>query len=479
MRNHLATSTEKKEKSASVNALVTTEAIVKDPVGAKGYQQFQALNLFLDTLVRKDPTIGLISGISNGWEISEDKKVYVFEIDQNSKFHDTAKVSAADVVTSFKRHLTKDSKSSVGSYLRNVVDTVKADKAGRVVFELYGPYPPFLELLSMAGFGIHKVEPDGNILGTGPYQFLGITGKTTCLRKFADYPFTHSNIERYCFTIERSAEATIAGLISKKFNLAMGSPLEVALSPKLAEDFIDFPTFSMATTNVIFNHTNKYFLDFENRNYITSILTSLKCNPKVLTKYDSPSETYFPHGIMPPSYYDRPVQKAANRRGGAKRRLRIVLPYGIFLQSSVAVITREFEDHGFDISVKNVKGKELLTPILDGDFDLLFLPYHGVISDPDGYLDILEQNSIISKAKLPTGDFLESLRLHRFNNDKKSRLEKYSELFINFEQKFHLVPFSQNGIPIIFSRSISIPDLNSSCRLSLRDINFKNESEPT
>jgi hypothetical protein len=58
----------------NIEVILTTEAVVRDPVLCKGYQQFQVINLFLDTLVRKDPAVGIVSGISDKWDVSENQQ---------------------------------------------------------------------------------------------------------------------------------------------------------------------------------------------------------------------------------------------------------------------------------------------------------------------------------------------------------------------------------------------------------------------
>lgn len=460
-------------KNKEINAILTTETVLQDPIVAKGYQQFQVINLFLDTLVRKDPNIGLVSGVAKRWSVSENQKTYTFFLSEKARFHNEDPVKADDILFSFKRHLAPESGSAVASYLHNILEDVNKVDDVTVRFKLKGPYPPFLELLSMSGFGIISQKSTGkSIIGSGPYVFEVNDPAKWCLKKSPNYPFSSSNIDRYCFQIERDAEKTVDKLNSRNVNLAMGSPLEVALSKGLKTDLVSNPTFSLVSTHIFINHTKPFFKKIENRKLIADIARFARDQKGILTKFDAPLDTYLPLGIMPESYY-LPV-KSPDRLPKIKKKeqISLVFPYGIFLEESVEKIVNTFKSAGFDVTYKNVKGKDLLQPIMDGNFDLVFIPYQGVISDPDGYLDMLNPNSVLKKAQIPSKDLLKNLESIRFMSGKSERLKKYQEEFKKWEASFSVIPFSQNSIPIVYNKEIQLPNLNYTFHLNLRELSI-------
>lgn len=462
----------------NIEVILTTEAVVRDPVLCKGYQQFQVINLFLDTLVRKDPAVGIVSGISDKWDVSENQLEYIFHLSKEAHFHNNDPIHAEDVLFSFNRHLENGSPSVIAGYLRNALEKMIVVDQNTIKFVLKGAYPPFLELLAMPGFGIinHK-SVTNNIIGSGPFEFYEKHNDKTCLRKIKNYKFQVTNIEKFCFHIERDIEKTIHQLNTNEIKLAMGSPLEVALSSKLKDDLVGSPTFSLVSTHIFLNHSNPYFQKKENRQYIRDIAYEVRDHKDTLTKFDNPLDTFLPKGIMPESYYKAPTKKLTQKANKdiKNNNLRIVFPYGIFLESTVLKIVDTFKKAGFKVSYINVKGKDLLAPILEGRFDLLFVPYQGVIADPDGYLDLLDPNSMFAKAKLPTKDLLHDLSLVRFMPNRSERLQKYENLFHTFEEDVHIIPFSQNSIPIVYNKNIKLPDLNFSFHLNLRELQLKNE----
>jgi hypothetical protein len=338
---------------------------------------------------------------------------------------------------------------------------------------LKGAYPPFLELLSMPGFGIiGRHSTPSNIIGSGPYTFTTESLSDPCLQKLPAYRFSSTNISRYCFIHENDAEKIIKGLISKSATLAIGAPLEVALSPQLNPALVSRPTFSLVTTNIIINNSNAFFKLKKNRMIIAEIARFARAKKDVLTRFDSASDNFLPRGIMPESYYKHLEPSGTLPVITTKEKLRILFPQGIFLKSSVEKIAATFSDAGFDVTYLDVKGNDLLNPLIKGEFDLAFIPYHGVISDADGYLDLLDPNSVLSKAELPTNNFLQELAIKRFTPSKEIRLEEYEKAFEKLESELYFVPFSQNSIPIVSAESVVLPDLNFSYHLNLRELSI-------
>jgi len=461
--------------SNEVNVIMTTESVMFDPTLCKGYQQFQIINLYLDTLVRKDPKFGIISGIASKWDISEDQREYVFTISPMARFHNGDQIKSLDIRFSFDRHLTANSPSVIGSFLNNVLSSIEIISDLQIKFKLKGSYPPFLELLSMPGYGIISSKSTPNeIIGSGPFLQSGIKDKQVCLKKNEKYPFETTNIKSFCIKIERDVESTLNSLNAGKTQIAMGSPLEVALSEKLKSELVSHPTFSLVSTHIYLNHNSSFLKKKSNRQLIKQIALNARNKTSILTKFDFPLDTFIPNGIMPESYYKNSNTISNSiKLDKQKQKLRIVFPYGIFLESSVKTVVSEFEKSGFEVSYLNVKGKDLLTPIQSGDFDLIFIPYQGVIPDPDGYLDLLNEDSLMKKASIPSSKLLKAIDSIRFTKNRSDRLSKYSKLLNDFEKEVHVIPFSQNSIPVVYNNKLMLPNLNYSFHLNLRELNLK------
>ncbi|MFN3454298.1 MAG: ABC transporter substrate-binding protein [Pseudobdellovibrio sp.] len=463
-----------KKNNFDVNIIMTTEAVLFDPIYCKGYQQFQIINLFLDTLVKKDPKFGIVSGIANKWNVNLSQTEYTFYIDPKATFHNGDKILSRDIKHSFERHLDLKSPSIIGTYLRNIVEKIEIVEEGKIKFFLKGAYPPFLDLLSMSGYGIISAKStELKIIGSGPFVKGEDKNKRTCLIKRKEYPFNSTNIESFCITLERDVDRTISLLNSQEIDIAMGSPLEVALSERLKTELVSYPTFSLVSTHIFLNHNSVFLKKKENRKLIRDIVLSSRDTDDILTKFDKPLDKFVPMGIMPKEYYSEDGKKMKITKSQKRNNLKIVFPYGIFLEATVKKIVQRFEEAGFKVQYLNVKGKDLLNPIVNGDFDLIFIPYQGVIADPDGYLDLLEADSLLKKASIPSKNLLKEISKERFNKNKDERLKQYAKSLNEFEKGLHIIPFSQNSIPIVYNKRFILPNLNYSYHLNLREIDIK------
>ncbi len=284
-----------------------------------------------------------------------------------------------------------------------------------------------------------------------------------------------NNFKRIEIKIERDVERTIDLLNSNICHLSMGSPIEVALSSNLKKNVISAPLFNLVVTHVFTNQNNKFLTNYENRKLIKSILDKTKKMKGVLSRFDSELDTFFPKGIMNENYYQNKLTTNKIKTKNDKKtntKLKIVFPYGIFSKIAENLIVSEFEKNGIIVNQKSVKGKDLLDPIIKGDYDLLFIPYQGMIADPDGFLNLVSPDSLFKSASIPIKDLFEKLSSARFEDNKKYRLDKYAKAIESFESSLYLMPYSQNSIPIVYNNCLKIPDMNFSFHLDLRGISF-------
>ncbi|HAG91469.1 MAG TPA: hypothetical protein DCL41_06340, partial [Bdellovibrionales bacterium] len=459
----------------NINIIVTTEDVVLIPTTAKSYQQFQILDLFLDTLVAKDPEFGYMSRLASNWVVSENGKEYAFTIDGNAAFHDGSAVRPIDVVNAVQSHLSADSRSILRPYLANVLKSVEVVDENRVKFTLLGPYPAFIDLLSMPGFGIYKIDRQNDeevVLGTGPFKYLGLSNEGWCLKRNLINSNYKGNIDQVCIRRVRDVEATIEELKSKKVDLSLGSPLEVARAMNAEEGFVKFPNQGLVVTHALLNLSKPNLKSVDTRNFIKRLFETLKSKDDFLTEYDTKLNTFFPRGIMPESYYEgRKVNKVASHNH--LKELSILFPKGIFLKKTKKMIVEELNKNGIEVHSKSLKGKEYLEEILESNFDILIAPYQGVFPDPDGFLEMLDPNSILKNMKIPVAKLFKELKNFRFKKEKGERLSGYTKAFKDWENNSYIIPISQNGIPVVFNKRISIPDMNFGFHLSLRDVRLK------
>jgi peptide/nickel transport system substrate-binding protein len=174
-----------------------------DPAFAKDLQTIWATNQLFNGLVQLDDSLNVQPDIAHSWTISEDGKIYSFNLKKGIKFHkhilfgkdSTRSVVASDFDYSFNRLLDPKVASS-GKWVLDFVSTFEAKNDSTFVIQLKQPFPPFLSLLGMKYCSVVPFEAvaffgnmfRANPIGTGPFQFkLWVENTKLVFRKNKDY----------------------------------------------------------------------------------------------------------------------------------------------------------------------------------------------------------------------------------------------------------------------------------------------------
>jgi peptide/nickel transport system substrate-binding protein len=162
-----------------------------DPAFAKNQSIMWAVHQLYNTLVETDDNLNMVPSLAKSWEVSADRKEYIFHLRTDVFFHDNdafpggkgRQLTAADVLYSFKRIMDKNTASSGAWIFNNRIDssngfTAINDSTFRLL--LLRPFNPVLGLLSMQycavvpGEVVEKYGKDfrSHPCGTGPFKMI-------------------------------------------------------------------------------------------------------------------------------------------------------------------------------------------------------------------------------------------------------------------------------------------------------------------
>ncbi|MEC5342562.1 ABC transporter substrate-binding protein [Brenneria populi] len=134
-----------------------------------------------ESLLRWTPDLKPIPSLAKSWTISEDGKVYTFELQSDVKWHDGEPFTADDVVFSIDKFLRSEHPRA-RVIIEQFVDSVKALSPTKVEIRLKEPLAPFLKSFVSDNMPMvpkhiydgtdYKSNPaNQHPIGTGPFMF--------------------------------------------------------------------------------------------------------------------------------------------------------------------------------------------------------------------------------------------------------------------------------------------------------------------
>ncbi|MEX2541977.1 MAG: ABC transporter substrate-binding protein [Trueperaceae bacterium] len=135
-----------------------------------------------------------IPHLVSDFEVSDDGRVYTFNLREGVPFHDGSMLDSEDVVASLERWMTVETTAS--SNVEPVLVSLEATDELTVRLELSEPVAPLITMLAADGSPIYPSEiieeygedPIQDYIGTGPYQFVEwLPDRHIELTRFEDY----------------------------------------------------------------------------------------------------------------------------------------------------------------------------------------------------------------------------------------------------------------------------------------------------
>jgi len=172
-----------KAQSDSVVVAVSADPGHFNPGITTGYNVHVVADSMFNGLVALDSKLTPTPDLAESWTVSDDNKVYTFELVDNATWHDGVPFTSADVKFTFENILFNyHSRTKAG--LGSVVEAIETPDDHTVVFRMAEPYGPLLQRLDVTEAPVlpkHVFEAGGDPnqhpanlqpIGTGPYRFV-------------------------------------------------------------------------------------------------------------------------------------------------------------------------------------------------------------------------------------------------------------------------------------------------------------------
>lgn len=445
-----------------------------DPVKAYNFHQFILIQCVMDTMLHLDEAGNISSEVIKKWEVSNDRKVYTFEIDSKFKFHNGEPITSNDVAFSLSRHLWGSSNSIVKQYLEQIDGYSKVEEGqypkgikiisnNKFSIVLKRPSPSFLYVLTMPSFSIVSQEEikKENLVGSGRMTLAKNEENGYTLTAWDKYVGNRPQLEKIRLVEFIDSKAVAKQVESGEIDLAIGLSTDVAASINSVEVIKDTVK-TLSYNHLFYNTQKKIFKDKTFRADFTAILQMVAKESAESTDFLDFQPYYFPKGIMPPSYYERKL-KTIDKKEFAKKwkssldqeEINIVLLENVYPKSFINTLERTFDENKLNIKIKKIKSG--YTTVLENrDYDVVTGLYMGNFPDPDGFIEPLKQGQKYSFGVMPIEDNLKKIADINAIEDKYDRLKKYSELFLKLEDDNFFAPLFKDKIPLIYNKKLSV-----------------------
>ena len=225
-----------------------------DPHAVTAVNDFRILVNIYDGLVRfADGTLEVEPALAESWEISEDGKVYRFNLRTGVSFHDGSPFNAEAVKFNFDRmlddnHPHHDTGPFPLAFFFQVVEEVSVVDETTVEFRLSEPFAPFLAnlayptglIVSPSAVDQHGVDFGRAPSGTGAYKFAVWDSNTrVVVEANPDYWDGSPELEAIVFRPITDANTRVAEMLSG------GLDVMVEVPPDSLAQFADDPSFTV------------------------------------------------------------------------------------------------------------------------------------------------------------------------------------------------------------------------------------------
>ncbi len=267
-----------------------------DPVKATASPSATVTQHVYEPLFDYTPDGEIVPLLAEGYDVSEDGKVYEIYIKQGIEFHDGEYLDAEAVRMSLERQLDPDSPFY---FLIDVVEEIEVIDDYTVRLHLEEPFAPLTAHLSHASMGIVSpgvIEDDDeelttNPVGTGPFEFVNWdVGEQVVLERNANYWGENANFDTASFHIVPEDGTRVAMLETGELDAIMYVPPREAERLEGIGDIDVVEAESLRTIHIGFNLTNEEFEDVKVRQALNYAVDNSAIVEHVLEGVGEPSD---------------------------------------------------------------------------------------------------------------------------------------------------------------------------------------------
>lgn len=365
-----------------------------NPVLADATESESAIEtMVFSSLFKADTEGNLVPDLAESYTISENRREYFITLRQNAKWHDSAPVSADDVLFTLSLIQSPTLRSPL-SFAWHGIETKKISES-TIKFALPEPYEYFFQNLTFRIMprhlwervpleNFHLAELNLQPIGSGPYRFKSFErdkyGNITSY--LLSYNSEHFRKRPYINTIQlnfyRTKEDALVAWRRGEVDFVGGVEIADMVNAKQA-NIKQIPT--LRQFNVFFN-TNATLL--RDKNVRQALLTAINREVFVTEilgtkgRVIDVASVYNPEmarELLARARWANPDENGILTRGAGRNRiplkLKMVIPAGAIHQATAEFLVRSWREIGADVQILNLDAAGISKAIMERDYDIL------------------------------------------------------------------------------------------------------------
>lgn len=417
----------------SVTLSMTLEPPGLDPTtgAAAAIAQITLYNIYEGlTRINEDSTVSPM--LAESWTVSDDGKVYTFNLRKGVTFHDGSSFDSADVKFTYERNAAEDSKNKRKKYFTNM-ESIETPDAHTVRVTLKEPRPTFLFNMGESTAVIVGTESAASNatkpVGTGPFKFVKWTkADSVQLEKWAGFRDAGSvKLNKVTFKFINDPAAQTAAILAGDIDIIPN------LSAEMLDPFRNHPNLEVLSgttegeTILATNNKRPALAKLKVRQAIAHAINRQELIDGAMSGEATPIGTHFaPHN---PDYvadtintypHDLAKAKALLKEAGEEGlSLTLQLPPVGYARNGGQIVAQQLEKAGMKVKIENVEWAQWLDVVYkQRNYDLTIVSHVepmdiGIYANPNYYYqyDSKELQAIMAKADGTTDSAVRSKHL--------------------------------------------------------------------
>lgn len=467
-----------RQKNQVLNVGMTYFTDNLDPIVAWNFQEMVLNRGLYRPLLKVTDDGAFRPDLARTWDVEPDGKTYTFYLDPTARFEDGTPVLASDVAWSVSRHFWPNPDSNNEDYLDGILVGSDSVATGQIVpgIEVMDDHTIKFKLKQFSSFFLYSLAgsevgalPQDRFKGHSPIASGDVRAKYDAekqdwvlSREKSPAAGAPNQLRRIEVSRVKDEADALRRIENGELDIVMGLGTNEMKQMSLPEGFELKAIESLGSYDHFFyNMERPVFANREFRRDLSHLVQTAIRDFKDPTGITELLHTYLWEGILPTKYYEKKTvqemfPESFKRKWPKSLSLKILLKYELLDSVTREQLTQALKKAGITLNWSRRDVDSYVKALKARDYDILFAGAIGFVWYPEVGIPPLDPKNPMRYCNGEMTEFFKKILEARSSLEKKERFQKYLEAFNWFENEYYFIPLSQDKLPVISRKSVSL-----------------------